>query len=149
MYRRGEEAQRRWTWGAVAMAEGRFTEALREFQAYAASTRDCMPCGLPALAQAYDRAGQPDSAIAVYQRYLTIPDPIRLGSWRVGDDDATQLAPAHKRLGELYEQRGDRARARVHYERFVELWKDCDPELRPAVLEVRQRLRQFTGDPAP
>jgi tetratricopeptide (TPR) repeat protein len=146
IYRRGDESQGRWTWGAVAMAEGRFTDAIGEFQAFAVAPRDCQPCGLAALGEAYDRAGQLDSAVAVYERYVTTPDPTRLGSWRVGDDDATQLAPAHKRLGELYEQRGDRERARDHYTRFVKLWKDCDPDLRPAVTEVKQRLRQLGGE---
>ena len=146
IYRRGDDTQRLWTWGAVAMAEGRFPDAIGEFQAFAAGPRWCRPCGLAALAQAYDRAGQPDSAIAVYERYVTTPDPTRLGSWRIGDDDATQLAPTHKRLGELYEQRGDSARAKDHYTRFVELWRDCDPELRPAVLEAKQRLRLLVGE---
>jgi hypothetical protein len=40
----------------------------------------------------------------------------------------------------LYEQRGDRERARHHYARFVELWKECDPELRPMVIEVQHKL---------
>ena len=145
-YRRADETQRHWTWGAVAMAERRYADALREFQTFAAGRRNCIPCGLASLAQAYDRAGQPDSAIAVYERYITTPDATRLGSWRVGDDDATQLAPAHKRLGELYELRGDRERARRHYGRFIELWKNCDPELRPQVEETKQRLLQLTGD---
>jgi hypothetical protein len=26
------------------------------------------------------------------------------------------------------------------------LWKDCDPELKPGVVEVRQRLRQLEGE---
>ena len=128
------------------MEENRFADAITEFQASASLPRDCKPCGLAALGQAHDRAGQLDSAIAVYERYTTMPDLFRLGPSRVGDDDATQLAPAHKRLGELYEQRGDRERAREHYARFVELWKDCDPELRPAVNEVKQRLKQLGGE---
>jgi tetratricopeptide (TPR) repeat protein/tRNA A-37 threonylcarbamoyl transferase component Bud32 len=147
MYRRRAEPLRRWAWGHVAMAENRVTDAIREFQAFAAaSPRDCKPCGLAAVGQAYDRAGQRDSAIAMYERYITTPDINRLG-WilRLGND-GTQLAPAHKRLGELYEQRGDRVRARNHYNRFVELWQECDPELRPAVLEVKQRLLQLGGE---
>ena len=37
--------------------------SVSELEAFAAaSVRDCLPCGLAALAQAYDRAGQPDSA---------------------------------------------------------------------------------------
>jgi hypothetical protein len=26
------------------------------------------------------------------------------------------------------------------------LWKDCDPELRPGVSEVQQRLRRLAGE---
>ncbi len=144
MYRRRAEPARRWAWGQVAIAEGRTDDAIREFQAYASAIpRDCKPCGLAALAQSYDRAGAADSAIAVYERYLRTPDVMRL-AWvlRLGND-ATQLAPAHKRLGELYEQRGERERARQHYARFVELWSECDPELRSAVIEVRQKLQNL------
>jgi serine/threonine protein kinase len=34
-----------------------------------------------------------------------------------------------------------------YYERFVELWKDADPELQPAVREVRVRLAQLAQEP--
>ena len=140
-YRRRAEPFRHWAWGQVAMAEGRNADAVNELEAFAsANAKDCRPCGLAALAQAYDRAGQADSAIATYERYIRTPDIMRLG-WilRLGND-GTQLAPAHKRLGELYEQGGDRKRARHHYARFIELWRECDPELRPAVIEVQQKL---------
>jgi tetratricopeptide (TPR) repeat protein len=147
IYRRVDEYQRRWVRGIVALAEKHFVDAIGEFQAFAASPRDCKPCGLAALGQAYDRAGQLDSAIAVYERYVMTPDLGRLDWVSPLNDDATQLAPAHKRLGELYELRGDRARAREHYARFVELWRDCDPELKPAVVEVTRRLRDLdTGE---
>ena len=128
------------------MAEGRIADAVSELEAFSsANAKDCRPCGLAALAQAYDRAGQADSAIATYERYIRTPDIVRLG-WilRLGND-GTQLAPAHKRLGELYEHRGDRERSRHHYTRFVELWRDCDPELRPAVIEVQQKLSREEG----
>ena len=52
---------------------------------------------------------------------------------------------ATRRLGELYEKRGHRAKARCYYSHFVELWKDSDPELKPVVGVVRQRLRQLAG----
>lgn len=147
MYRRIAETFRLWAWGQVAMAEGRIADAVSELQTFASATAsECRPCGLTALAQAYDRAGQVDSAIATYERYVRTPHIMRL-AWvlRLGND-GTQLAPAHMRLGELYEQRADRDRARHHYARFVELWRECDPELRPAVTEVKQRLRQLGGE---
>jgi tetratricopeptide (TPR) repeat protein len=49
-------------------------------------------------------------------------------------------APAHLRLAEIYERQGERQKAREHYARFVELWKDCDPELRPLVEDAQRRM---------
>ena len=49
-------------------------------------------------------------------------------------------APAHLRLAEIYERRGERQKAREHYARFAERWKDSDPELRPLVEEARRRM---------
>jgi tetratricopeptide (TPR) repeat protein len=79
-----------------------------------------------------------DSAITTYERYLATPfwaKPIEV--------DAFGLAGTHKRLGELYEARGDRQKAASHYQQFVELWKNADPELQPKVAEVRQRLARL------
>ena len=46
---------------------------------------------------------------------------------------AAELAAAYKRLGELYQQRGDRDQARMYYSRFVELGRtatwNCSLEL--------------------
>jgi tetratricopeptide (TPR) repeat protein len=149
MLRRIEDPFRRWVWGQVALAEGRYADAVAEFQAYLPTPRACLPCGQTALAQAYDGLGNLDSAIAVYERYLTTPSIYRLNEDNDQgpfNDDATQLAPALKRLGELYEQRGDRAKAREYYSRFAQVWKNADAELQPAVLEVNQRLHQLGGE---
>ncbi len=154
-FRHIDDPRRQWTWGQVALAEGRYADAVVEFQAYVPTPRHCLACGLAALAQAYDRMGNSDSAIAVYERYVTTPSVFRLfdqggtgpapGSGPFSND-ATQLAPSYNRLGELYDQRGDRAKARHYYSRFVELWKGSDPELKPVVSAVRQRLRQLAGE---
>jgi hypothetical protein len=56
------------------------------------------------------------------------------------------LAPSYKRLGELYEARGDRRRAADYYGRFVDLWKNADAELQPAVREARARLAQLAKE---
>jgi tetratricopeptide (TPR) repeat protein len=147
--RRIKEPMRRWVWGQVALAEGRYADAVAAFQAYGPTPRVCLPCGQTALAQAYDRLGNADSAIAVYERYVTTPSVFRLtddAEQGPFSDDATQLAPALKRLGELYEQRGNRAKARNYYLRFVQLWKNADAGLQPTVLEVSQLLRQLGGE---
>jgi hypothetical protein len=62
--------------------------------------------------------------------------------------DAFQLAPGLKRSGELYEAKGDRAKAAERYRRFVGLWKDADPELQPGVREVRARLARLSTEGA-
>jgi hypothetical protein len=35
-------------------------------------------------------------------------------------------------------RRGETEKAREYYNRFAELWKDCDPKLRPQVIQARQ-----------
>jgi tetratricopeptide (TPR) repeat protein len=54
--------------------------------------------------------------------------------------DLPYLAPSHFRRAEIHERLGERAQAITHYERFVELWRDCDPELRPRVSDGERRL---------
>jgi hypothetical protein len=49
----------------------------------------------------------------------------------------------HERLAELYEARGDAARAAPHYARFIAMWKDADPGLQPRVAQARRRLAQL------
>jgi len=128
-------------YGAVAEAEGNTPDALAAYRQAYSETGFCGVCGLPQLAAAYDRSGQADSARALYQRYVGTPAAY---GWRV--DDA-YLAAAHKRLGELYEARNDRKQAAQYYEKFVDLWKDADPELQPGVREVQARLARLAQEP--
>ena len=58
--------------------------------------------------------------------------------------DPIFLAGVRRRLGELYEAKGDTAKAVEHYQAFVEQWKSADPELQPRVAEVRRRLQALT-----
>ena len=52
-------------------------------------------------------------------------------------DQIAYLAPAHLRQAEMYERLGEPQQAREHYRKFVQLWQDCDPELRPMVDAAR------------
>ena len=54
------------------MSRGRYFEAQRQLR-LAAQQDECALCSLPALGRSYELAGQPDSAIAVYERYLRTP----------------------------------------------------------------------------
>jgi tetratricopeptide (TPR) repeat protein len=50
------------------------------------------------------------------------------------------LAPSLLHRAEMYERLGDRAQAATHYRRFIALWSECDPELRPTRLAAERRL---------
>lgn len=117
--------------GEIAIAEKRYADAITAFRA--ADIGLCVICALPDIARAYDLAGQPDSAVAIYERYLATPAYTR-------GTDATKLAPARKRLAELYDAKGNHAKAIEHFKAFIDLWKGADPELQPAVMQARQRL---------
>ena len=130
--------------GAIALAERKFDLAATRFRERSVDMDfDCLTvCELPLLAQAYDQGGKPDSAIAVYERYLTTKTRGRAFV------DAQYLGPSLKRLGELYEAKGDRENAAKRYAEFVALWKTADPELQPTVKDVQARLgRLRTSEP--
>ena len=124
----------------IALAEGRIQDAIRGYRTWY-DQDGCAVCGLFLLGRAYERAGQRDSALAVYERAISTP-----GYLRAFEEDAT-LGPTYRRLGELYEERGQLDKARDYYGRFIDLWKDADPELQPLVRDVKQRLARLTAEP--
>jgi tetratricopeptide (TPR) repeat protein len=123
--------------GLIALAEKRPLDALEEFKLGDrlpdGPVSACVRCHLADLAQAYDAAGARDSTIATMERYVALSSP---EVW----PDQDFLALFHRRLGELYDATGNSSKAIPHYERFVELWKNADPELQPKVAQARQRL---------
>lgn len=116
----------------VATGEGRHVDALAEALRWEGG--ECLGrCS--DLALAYDRAGQRDSAIAIYERYLTSP--------RIGIPPPHRWGPFLERLAQLYDERGDRDKAGDHYAKFVELWAEADEELQPRVQAARRRLEEI------
>ena len=140
--------QRRDAWGVgeaaglVALARRRPQEAIPALQT-GYDQSGCNRCAFNLIGRAYEMENQPDSALAAYQRLVT--DPTGLAGalsmpWT--------LAPSLKRLGELYEEKGDKAHALEYYGRFADLWKNADPELQPIVRDVKQRMAKLSGEPA-
>jgi eukaryotic-like serine/threonine-protein kinase len=125
--------------GMIALAENDPQTAVRQLQA-AIIAAPCERCALAELGRAWEAAGQPDSAIATYEKYLASPMEDQL------DTDAQYLAFTHKRLGELYAQRGDRENAALHLQKFIEQWKNADPELQPQVAEAKRKLGEMIGE---
>ncbi len=143
--RRAQEPRRHAALAEIDIAEGKPKEALDEVRQ---SDRrpdgpadSCQPCFDASMGRVFDLAGMPDSAIAAFERYTSTT------YWDRLDDraDPAHLAGAYKRLGELYEAKGEKQKAASYYMKFVDLWKNADPELQPKVTEVKQRLARL-GD---
>jgi len=134
-----------WTNAELLLAEGKTNEAIAKFRA-AMTASDGAASGLTAvglygIARSFDRANRPDSAMVYFERYLAIEPAQRFG----GINDPYALATIRKRLGELYDSKGDRAKAMQFYAEFVEQWKDADAELQPTVASVKRRLTELRG----
>jgi tetratricopeptide (TPR) repeat protein len=128
--------------GEIALAEGKPLEAVSEFRASDmlpdGPASGCLICLYANLARAYDQANNGDSAIAMFERYVDTPQLRRM------EEDADFLAGALKRLGELYDAQGNKAKAASYFARFVDLWKNADPELQPQVAEARRKLQTLS-----
>jgi eukaryotic-like serine/threonine-protein kinase len=124
--------------GFIALQDKRFDDAIRLLR-QAGTAGFCRPCGETELATAFDRASQPDSASAHYELFLSTPAFNRLF------EDGYELAVVHERLAELYEAKGNKAKAIEHASKFVELWQSADSELQPRVAAKRELLRRLQG----
>ena len=132
--------QRPYAEASILLAERRTDDAIRAFRRMDTDAdglpNSCTFCLPVSLARAYDQANVTDSTIVNLERYLANLSDARtiVDTWFLG--------PAHKRLGELYEAKGNAKRAADEYAAFVELWKRADPDLQPKVAEVRARLER-------
>jgi tetratricopeptide (TPR) repeat protein/DNA-binding winged helix-turn-helix (wHTH) protein len=112
--------------GYIALKKGKTGEAI-EMLKEAVSRRapiwatdsyeDC-------LGNAYLELGRLEEATAEYERILRL-------------NPNYPLAQYH--LAQAYERKGDRERARAAYERFMQIWKDADPDI-PELIEAKARL---------
>jgi tetratricopeptide (TPR) repeat protein len=141
-----EEPVESWHWrdeeAIIAMARGQAADAARLYR----ELRDAWPtCDLPTcllfeIGTAFDSAGMTDSALVYFERYLTEP------AWSRISTDARNKPVVLRRLGELYEAKGDSEQALDYYGRLVELWADADPGLQPLVEDVRGRIARLLGE---
>jgi eukaryotic-like serine/threonine-protein kinase len=140
--RRLDQPNRDWAEAWLAIAVGRPDDAPALFAAGGklpdGPFGSCMICSDPGVGLAYEAMGKTDSAIAVYEHFVTTPTDSRWNS------DAVHLPWILRRLGELYESKGDPAKAASRYARFLELWERADPALQPQVAEVRKRLARLS-----
>ena len=91
--------------------------------------------------RALDRAGRSDSALVLYEKALSMPS-ISGGSFY----ETAWYPQVLRRLGELYEAKGQRDLALGHYSTLLALWQDADPLLRPQVEAVKGRVAALAGE---
>jgi tetratricopeptide (TPR) repeat protein len=123
-------------WAAIADGE---TDRGLEFLRAGVEGFECKPCGLGTMAMAHDAAGNPDSVRVYWEAYLDT-------YWGLPSVDAWARPLAFRRLGEIYESRGERDKAVVYYDRFVNLWQNADAELQPQVTELRSRIARLVAE---
>jgi tetratricopeptide (TPR) repeat protein len=90
------------------------------------------------LARAYWKRGELDKALAEYERLTTIDPKNRL---------RMLIHPLyHYRLGRVLEQKGEKDRARLQYEKFLKYWADADPSY-SELKDARARLAALRQKP--
>jgi tetratricopeptide (TPR) repeat protein len=125
--------------GDIQLADGNARDAVVTYQSACEPFRGAFAIcdASPLVAEAYDRAGEPDSAAALYDRYLAVEASTRI-------NEAAWYPRSLRRAGQLHESKGNRAKALEYYGRFVDLWKDADPELLAQVRETRSWILRLT-----
>jgi tetratricopeptide (TPR) repeat protein len=148
--RRLDDPERHLALGEIALTEKRWRVAIAEFRRSDSTSLGlpngvCRMCVYGWLGRAFDRAGMPDSAVVFYESYLNTTYFMRGDETKTGDGqgDPYWSAIISRRLGELYEQQGNRAKAADNYSRFVGLWATADPEFQPLVAQARGALARL------
>ena len=142
--RRWKEPELHHALGEIALAANAPREALAEFRRATITTdslpsQECAGCLAFDLARAFDAAGQSDSAVTNFERYLATPYWGRL--WP--ENDPVRVPAIRERLGQLYQAMGRPDKAAENYRAFIDLWKNADPELQPRVADARRRLAKL------
>lgn len=126
----------------IALEAGDSTAALEEIEKVRTDVVYNYTIASFAYAEVHERFLRPELLLAAdrsreaaewYENHVTTAIP-----------EIPYLALVHRGLGRSYERLGDRTSAVTHYMRFVELWSECDPGLRPLVDQTRERIEKLT-----
>jgi len=77
-----------------------------------------------------------EQAVAKYELLITHKD--------FGWEAQEYWIQAHYQLGKIYEEKGDVEKAIKYYQRFLDIWKDADPDI-PILMDAKKRLAAIKG----
>jgi tetratricopeptide (TPR) repeat protein len=87
------------------------------------------------IARFYAHIGELDKAIKEYES---------LTSLKPQSQDRRLIHPRYYyRLGKLYQKKGLKEKAIQSFNKFIKLWKDCDPIFQPLIKDARKRVREM------
>jgi tetratricopeptide (TPR) repeat protein len=132
--------------GAIAAAEGDLEKAVPAYlewqKSRVATAMTIYNRGLPEAAAIMVKRGQPDSGIVLFERALATSSAYGGQIYEPG-----WYTQALVMLGDLYDARGDRAKAAEYYQRYVAVFRNPDPPIARQVAAVRAKLARVTGEP--
>jgi tetratricopeptide (TPR) repeat protein len=131
---------------ALAAAHGEVEQALRLLEAAPFEGNYEELVSSPVLAMAAERYLMAELLVAVGRSRDALGWFASLGGLQ--PYEIAYVAPAHLRRAQIHERLGELQQAAEHYARFIELWRDCDPELRALVEEAERRLEALAESPA-
>jgi serine/threonine protein kinase/predicted Zn-dependent protease len=88
------------------------------------------------LALTYFKSGDLEKAQKEFERITSLT----FGRYNHGDI----YARAFYTLGKIYQQKGWKGKAIESYNKFIDLWKNCDPRFQPMVDDARKRVKELS-----
>lgn len=121
--------------GVLAYYEGRYKDAIGEFERTDPTTRPALVEGL--LAQSYLQEGMYEKAVTELERFLRYQNGSRIAHPHDG-------VRCFYWLGIAYEQSGWKDKAAKQYQTFLDIWKNADPGI-PEIDDAKARLAKLTS----
>jgi len=113
--------------GELYMKKGLYQQALENFNEATNFNPLKRTFFVDALGEAYFRIGELNKAVRKFEDVLKI-NP--------------NYAQTHYLLGQVYQRLGKNGKARVHFQKFLEIWKDADKNL-PQLIEAKKHLERL------
>ncbi|MEO8347545.1 MAG: hypothetical protein ABI610_01435, partial [Acidobacteriota bacterium] len=129
----------------IERVQGKPAEALETLEPLLAQTKN--PLESPFVSEAYERFSRAELLYELghYPQALRWFDHLSESSVF----EFAYLPLSHFWRAEIRNRQGDSKNAAANYKAFIELWGDCDPELRPKVVFARERLERLTAKASP